>query len=56
MTQNSDAVERRRDEINRHADKWYIHINNGSGYTEIRNGDRKTTTYHGSNKKVIVEG
>ena len=53
MTQYKDIVELQRLKLNQERDEWYIHVNNGAGYTEVKNGDTLTTTYHATGKKEI---
>ena len=53
MTQYSDIVETQRLKLNKQKDEWYIHVNNGAGYTEVKDGDTLTITYHATGKKEI---
>jgi hypothetical protein len=54
MTQYSDIVETQRLKLNKQKDEWYIHVNNGAGYTEVKDGDTLTITYHATGKKEII--
>lgn len=53
MTQYSDIVETQRLKLNKQKDEWYIHVNNGAGYTEVKDGNTLTITYHVTGKKEI---
>ena len=54
MTQYSDIVETQRLKLNKQKDEWYMHVNNGAGYTEFKDGDTLTITYHATGKKEII--
>ena len=54
MTQYSDIVETQRLKLNKQKDEWYIHVNNGAGYTEVKDGNTLTITYHATGKREIV--
>lgn len=54
MTQYSDRVEMQRLKLNKEKDEWYIHVNNGAGYTEVKQGNTLTITYHATGKKEII--
>jgi hypothetical protein len=54
MTQFSDIVELHRLKLNQEKDEWYIHVNNGAGYTEVKRGNTLTTTYHADGRKEVV--
>lgn len=54
MTQYSDIVETQRLKLNKEKDEWYIHVNNGAGYTEVKDGDTLTKTYHATGKQEIT--
>jgi hypothetical protein len=54
MTQYKDAVETQRLKLNKEKDEWYIHVNNGAGYTEVKQGDTLTITYHDTGRKEII--
>lgn len=54
MTQYKDIVELQKLKLNKERDEWYIHVNNGAGYTEVKQGDVKTITYHATGKKEII--
>ena len=41
MTQYKDIVELQRLKLNKERDEWYIHVNNGAGYTEVKQKSRK---------------
>ena len=40
--------------LNKEKDEWYIHVNNGAGYTEVKQGNTLTITYHATGKKEII--
>ncbi len=54
MTQYKDVVENQRLKLNKEKDEWYFHVNNGAGYTEVKNGNTLTITYHATGKKEII--
>jgi peptidyl-tRNA hydrolase len=54
MTQYKDIVELQRLKLNKERDEWYIHVNNGAGYTEVKQGNTLTITYHDTGKKEII--
>jgi len=54
MTQYKDIVELQRLKLNKEKDEWYIHVNNGAGYTEVKQGNTLTITYHDTGKKEII--
>lgn len=54
MTQYKDIVELQRLKLNQERDEWYIHVNNGAGYTEVKQGNTLTITYHDTGKKEII--
>ena len=54
MTEFSDIVELHRLKLNQEKDEWYIHVNNGAGYTEVKQGNTLTTTYHADGRKEVV--
>ena len=54
MTQYSDIVETQRLKLDKEKDEWYIHVNNGAGYTEVKDGDTLTITHHKTGKKEII--
>ena len=54
VTQFSDIVELQRLKLNQERDEWYIHVNNGAGYTEVKQGNTLTTTYHTDGKKEVI--
>lgn len=54
MTQYKDVVETQRLKLNKEKDEWYIHVNNGAGYTEVKQGDTLTITYHDTGRKEII--
>jgi len=54
MTQYKDIVELQRLKLNKERDGWYIHVNNGAGYTEVKQGNTLTITYHDTGKKEII--
>ena len=54
MTQYKDIVELQRLKLIKERDEWYIHVNNGAGYTEVKQGNTLTITYHDTGKKEII--
>ena len=54
MTQYKDLVETQRLKLNKEKDEWYIHVNNGAGYTEVKNGDTLTKTFHDTGRQEIT--
>ena len=54
MTQYKDVVDAQRLKLNKERDEWYIHLNNGAGYTEVKQGDALTITYHDTGRKEII--
>lgn len=54
MTQYKDIVELQRLKLNKERDEWYIHVNNGAGYTEVKQGNTLTITHHDTGKKEII--
>ena len=54
MTQFSDIVELHRLKLNQEKDEWYIHVNNGAGYTEVKQGNILTITHHATGKKEVI--
>jgi len=54
MTQYKDAVENQRLKLNKEKDEWYIHVNNGAGYTEVKSGNTLTITHHATGKQEII--
>ena len=54
MTQYKDIVELQRLKLNKERDEWYIHVNNGAGYTEVKQGNTVTITYAATGKKEFI--
>ena len=54
MTQYKDVVDAQRLKLNKERDEWYIHVNNGAGYTEVKQGNTLIITYHDTDKKEII--
>ena len=54
VTQFSDIVELQRLKLNQERDEWYIHVNNGAGYTEVKQGNTLTITHHATGKKEVI--
>ena len=54
MTQYKHVVDAQRLKLNKEKDEWYIHVNNGAGYTEVKQGDTLTITYHDTGRKEII--
>lgn len=54
MTQYKHVVDAQRLKLNKEKDEWYIHVNNGAGYTEVKQGNTLTITYHDTGRKEII--
>ena len=54
MTEFSEIVELHRLKLNQERDEWYIHVNNGAGYTEVKQGNTLTITHHATGKKEVI--
>jgi hypothetical protein len=55
MTQYKELVKEQRLKLSREKSKWYIHVNNGGGYTEIKQGNIIRIKNHKTGKIKIIK-